>query len=93
MRGSRRSTRPRPIPWRVHRGASAADGLLLPDALPCIDEGYSGAALVQAALERLRALVVAGAVNRLYVHSPDRLARKYAYQWCWSTSFSAQAWK
>jgi len=32
------------------------------------------------ALERLRDLVVAGVVDRLYVHSPDRLARKYAYQ-------------
>ena len=32
------------------------------------------------ALERLRDLVAAGAVDRLYIHSPDRLARKYAYQ-------------
>ena len=32
------------------------------------------------ALERLRDVVAAGAVDRLYVHSPDRLARKYAYQ-------------
>ena len=30
-------------------------------------------------LERLRDLVAAGGVDRLYVHSPDRLARKYAY--------------
>src|SRR5215218_223590 len=58
----------------------AADGLPLPDALQCIDEGYSGATLVRPALERLRDLVAAGAVDRLYVHSPDRLARKYAYQ-------------
>jgi site-specific DNA recombinase len=58
----------------------AADGLPLPDALQCIDEGYSGAMLVRPALERLRDLVAAGAVDRLYVHSPDRLARQYAYQ-------------
>lgn len=32
------------------------------------------------ALERLRDVVAAGSVDRLYVHSPDRLARKYAYQ-------------
>jgi site-specific DNA recombinase len=31
-------------------------------------------------LERLRDLIAAGGVDRLYVHSPDRLARKYAYQ-------------
>ena len=31
-------------------------------------------------LERLRDVVAAGGVERLYVHSPDRLARKYAYR-------------
>ncbi|MGH2412392.1 MAG: hypothetical protein ACRDEA_01580 [Microcystaceae cyanobacterium] len=30
------------------------------------------------ALERLRDLAFANGVDRLYVHSPDRLARKYA---------------
>jgi site-specific DNA recombinase len=45
-----------------------------------LDEGYSGATLVRQALERLRDVVAAGSVDRLYVHSPDRLARKYAYQ-------------
>ena len=58
----------------------AAEGLSVPEALQCIDEGYSGATLVRPALERLRDLAAAGAVDRLYVHSPDRLARKYAYQ-------------
>jgi site-specific DNA recombinase len=58
----------------------AADGLSLPEALQFIDEGYSGATLVRPALERLRDVAAAGAVDRLYVHSPDRLARKYAYQ-------------
>ena len=58
----------------------AADGLVLCDELEFIDEGYSGATLVRPSLERLRDLAVAGGVDRLYVHSPDRLARKYAYQ-------------
>jgi site-specific DNA recombinase len=56
-----------------------AEGLTVPAALPCIDEGYSGATLVRPALERLRDLAAAGAVDRLYVPSPDRLARTYAY--------------
>jgi site-specific DNA recombinase len=62
------------------RERMAADGLAVPEALQFIDEGYSGATLVRPALERLRDLVAAGALDRLYVHSPDRLARKYAYQ-------------
>ena len=36
--------------------------------------------LVCLALERLRDVVAAGSIDRLYVHSPDGLARKYAYQ-------------
>jgi site-specific DNA recombinase len=58
----------------------AGDGLQLPAELQFIDEGYTGATLVRPALERLRDLVAAGAVDRLYVLDPDRLARKYAYQ-------------
>jgi site-specific DNA recombinase len=58
----------------------AADGLPLPVALPFLDEGYRGATLVRPALERLRDVAAAGAVDRLYVHAPDRLARKDAYQ-------------
>jgi len=58
----------------------AAEGLTVPGAMQFLDEGYSGATLVRPALERLRDVVAARAVDRLYVHSPDRLARKYAYQ-------------
>jgi len=58
----------------------AADGFMLPEEMQFIDEGYSGATLVRPGLERLRDLSAAGGVERLYVHSPDRLARKYAYQ-------------
>jgi site-specific DNA recombinase len=56
------------------------DGLVLQDTMQFLDEGYSGATLVRPALERLRDVIAAGAIDRLYVHSPDRLARKYAYQ-------------
>jgi site-specific DNA recombinase len=58
----------------------AEDGLALPQERLFVDEGYSGATLIRPALERLRDLIAAGGVDRLYVHSPDRLARKYAYQ-------------
>jgi site-specific DNA recombinase len=57
-----------------------ADGGLLQPDLQFIDEGYSGATLMRPALERLRDLAAAGSIDRLYIHSPDRLARKYAYQ-------------
>lgn len=57
-----------------------ADGVTLAEDLVFIDEGYSGATLVRPALERLRDLAAAGGIDRVYVHSPDRLARKYAYQ-------------
>lgn len=56
------------------------DGLSVDDELRFTDEGYSGAVLVRPALERLRDLAWAGGIDCLYVHSPDRLARKYAYQ-------------
>ena len=44
------------------------------------DEGYSGATLVRPALERLRDLVVQVPVDVVLCYSPDRLARRYAYQ-------------
>ena len=58
----------------------ADDGLTVPAEREFLDEGYSGATLLRPALEQLRDLVAEGGVERLYVHSPDRLARKYAYQ-------------
>ena len=57
-----------------------ADGAALSAENEFIDDGYSGSTLVRPALERLRDVVAAGGIDRLYVHSPDRLARKYAYQ-------------
>lgn len=56
------------------------DGLTCEQELCFIDDGYSGGMLVRPALEQLRDLAAAGGLDRLYVHSPDRLARKYAYQ-------------
>jgi site-specific DNA recombinase len=56
------------------------DGLRLSPEYRFLDEGYSGATLLRPALERLRDVAAAGEIDRLYVHSPDRLARRYAYQ-------------
>lgn len=56
------------------------DSCELVDELTFIDDGYSGATLVRPALEQLRDVIAMGGVDRLYVHNPDRLARKYAYQ-------------
>ena len=58
----------------------ATDGLVLPATQRFVDDGYSGATLARPALERLRDLAAAGGLDRVYVHSPDRLARRYAYQ-------------
>ena len=62
------------------RGRIAADGFALPAPLEFVDDGYSGSTLVRPALERLRDVAATGGVDRLYVHSPDRFARNYAYQ-------------
>jgi len=57
-----------------------ADGLRAAAEACFLDEGYSGGTLLRPALERLRDQAAAGALDRLYVHSPDRLARNYALQ-------------
>jgi len=56
------------------------DGYNLEEELNFIDDGYTGSTLIRPALERLRDMAHMGAIDVLYVHSPDRLARKYAYQ-------------
>ena len=56
----------------------ATAGLVMSEAMQCLDEGDSGATLVRPALERLRDGVASGSVDRLSVHSPERLARKEA---------------
>ena len=55
-------------------------GFELAEVNKFIDNGYSGAHLIRPALERLRDKAALGEISRIYVHSPDRLARKYAHQ-------------
>ena len=56
------------------------DGLTIDKSMCFIDDGYRGAILARPALEQLRDVAATGAIDRLYVLCPDRLARKYAYQ-------------
>ena len=58
----------------------ATDTLALDAGQVFIDDGYSGTTLRRPALERLRDAVAASVIDRVYVHAPDRLARRYAYQ-------------
>ena len=62
---------------RAHAGQL---GLDVPAQWVFCDEGHSGATLVRPALEKLRDLVAQLPVEVVLVYSPDRLARKYAYQ-------------
>ena len=57
-----------------------ADGHVLVEQLCFLDDGVSGATLTRPSLEKLRDTAYAGSIQKLYVHSPDRLARKYALQ-------------
>jgi site-specific DNA recombinase len=57
-----------------------AHGHELKDDHVYIDEGYSGARLDRPALDRLRDAAREGEFDVLGVYSPDRLARRYAYQ-------------
>ena len=56
------------------------DGFVLLPEYGFCDEGYSGSELKRPALERLRDRVYASIVDRIYILSPDRLARKMAHQ-------------
>src|SRR5258707_12319313 len=58
----------------------AADGFALEPDHGYLDDGYSGSILLRPALERLRDAVAGGQIDRIYVHPPDRLARRYAHQ-------------
>jgi site-specific DNA recombinase len=55
-------------------------GLDVPPEWVFTDEGYTGATLVRPALERLRDLAAQVPVDVVVCYSPDRLARKLAYQ-------------
>ena len=56
------------------------DGFTLLNEFKFIDNGYSGSNIVRPGLEKLRDSVSGGEVDKIYIHSPDRLSRKYAYQ-------------
>lgn len=58
----------------------STDGYKLLDKYKFIDNGYSGSHLTRPGLEHLRDRVAAGEIDKIYMHSPDRLSRKYAYQ-------------
>jgi site-specific DNA recombinase len=62
------------------RARIRSDGCTLEEELCFLDEGSSGSTLFRPALERLRDQAAAGVFDRLYVHSPDRLARAYPYR-------------
>jgi site-specific DNA recombinase len=69
----------------------AADGCKIDPEMCFLDEGFTGATLQRPALERLRDLAYSGVLDRLYVHAPDRLTRKYAYQVVLLEEFSKHA--
>jgi len=61
--------------------AHAADSRLeVPEEWVFCDEGHSGATLVRPGLEALRDLAAQGCLDVVLCYSPDRLARKFAYQ-------------
>ena len=62
------------------RGWAAANGHPLAEEHVFRDEGYSGGRLDRPGLDALRDAVRDGAVGLVAVLSPDRLARRYAYQ-------------
>ncbi|MFO0824593.1 MAG: recombinase family protein [Gemmataceae bacterium] len=72
----------RTIDSQLHalRDRITQDRFAVADHLAFTDDGHSGSTLLRPALERLRDQIAAKTIDRLYVLSPDRLARKYAYQ-------------
>ena len=62
------------------RDHAATSRLEVPEEWVFADDGHSGATLVRPALEALRDLAAQGCLDVVLVYSPDRLARKFAYQ-------------
>jgi site-specific DNA recombinase len=62
------------------RDHAATSRLEVPEEWVFADEGHSGATLVRPGLEALRDLAAQGCLDVVLVWSPDRLARKFAYQ-------------
>ncbi|MGU7776405.1 recombinase family protein, partial [Burkholderia sp. MR1-5-21] len=67
----------------------SADGAQIVEDMCFVDAGVSGATLIRPQLERLRDCAALGAIDRLYILSPDRLARKYAHQALLMEEFTA----
>jgi site-specific DNA recombinase len=57
-----------------------SDGFQIEPELSFLDDGFSGNTMRRPGLERLRDLAYSGVIDRLYVHTPDRMARKYVFQ-------------
>ena len=62
------------------RARVSDDDHQLADQHIILDDGYSGSYLDRPGLDRVRDLARDGAIDLIYVHSPDRLARRYAHQ-------------
>src|SRR5690348_9323071 len=62
------------------REHARAAGLHVPPEWVFEDAGHSGATLVRPGLEALRDLAAQGVIDVVLCYSPDRLARKFAYQ-------------
>jgi site-specific DNA recombinase len=62
------------------RDHAATSRLEVPEDWVFADDGHSGATLARPALEALRDLAAQGCLDVVLVYSPDRLARKFAYQ-------------
>ena len=62
------------------RDHAVCNRLEVPQEWVFADEGHSGATLVRPGLEALRDLAAQGCLDVVLVYSPDRLARKFAYQ-------------
>ena len=65
---------------RAARARRCKRRLDVPQEWVFADEGHSGATLVRPGLEALRDLAAQGCLDVVLVYSPDRLARKFAYQ-------------
>ncbi len=62
------------------RDHAATSRLEVPEEWVFADDGHSGATLARPGLEALRDLAAQGCLDVVLVYSPDRLARKFAYQ-------------
>jgi len=56
------------------------DDHVLDDEHILLDDGRSGSHLDRPGLDRLRDLAAERAIDMVYIHTPDRLARRYAHQ-------------